>query len=182
MGPGTDEAEMRPTKTKEAMQGKYSTISLHAAILIIPMLLLPTILLGLIYHYKVASRNDTLPGLDLPGGAVENGIIFVDYSATRLIFIASWSSSLASILAGSFLALVSFTASQSLRPNSIDVRSNPTPYQLALILTMLSASGFGALWQWLRYLWGWRTTRQHHSTALTVLASTLVMAMLLKHV
>lgn len=178
----TTHVAVQPASPQRTVQGKYWTISLHAAALILPMLVLPTVLLGLVYHYKVASRDESLPGLAIPGQPVGDGTLFVDYSPTRLVFIASWSSSLASILAGSILALVSFSASQHLRPADPELLSNPTPYQLALILAILNGSGVGALLQWLRYLWGWRRSRQHHGAALKVVATTLVMAMLLKHV
>ena len=127
----------------EHTSSPYSDIALACAAISLPMIALSGVLLGLIFAYQVAPNSDP-------------GAYLVDFSATRLITIASWSSSVAPFLPGFVMTLLSFPAARHLQKSSEWERSAslPTPYQLNLYLQLLSG-GVGALWQWMKYLF-WR--------------------------
>jgi hypothetical protein len=149
------------------MSGRLSDLSLSFVILTIPMLLFSACLLGLVFHNSVSPPSSAFEGQD------EAGIYYVNLSATSLIFIASWSSSLAPVLTGFALKLISYPlASDFLRSaKSSKAEQLPTPYQLALILRFLNGGGVGALWSWIKYLFTWRAKRQIQPPLLSMLAS-----------
>ena len=121
----------------------YGDVATACAAISIPMIALSGILLGLVFAYQVTPNSDS-------------GIYLVDFSATRLITIASWTSSVAPFLPGFVMTLLSFPAARHLQRSSEWGRtaSLPTPYQLNLYLQLLYG-GIGALWQWTKYIF-WR--------------------------
>ena len=121
----------------------YSDIATACALISLPMVALTGILLGLVFAYQVTPNSDS-------------GAYLVDFSATRLITIASWTSSVAPFLPGFVMTLLSFPAARNLQKSSEEGRSAllPTPYQLNLYLQSLYG-GVGSLWQWAKYLF-WR--------------------------
>lgn len=122
------------SSTGKKMSGRLSDIALSFSIITIPMLMFTGVLLGLVYFYRVTHGNDSIENLRFSGDADEPGVYYVNISATVLIFIASWSSSLATFLTSSIMALAAYPiAGQYLR----DARShNPqlllTPFQFGL--------------------------------------------------
>ena len=113
----------------------------------------------------------------------ESGVVYVNFSATRLIFIASWSSTAAPLLIGSALVLSSYSAAQTIfrntQPNN--TASLPTPHQLSLVLDMLSCGGVGAIWNWLKYLTGWKKTRYSQGKILVNISAVLVVMTILRY-
>lgn len=166
------------------MAGRYSEIVLSFVIVTIPMLTFTAALLGLVFHYRVTHNGAVFENLDLTGTRDEAGIYYVNLNSTLLIFIASWSSSLAPILAGFVLALASYPIARGYLRDSRTERSHqlPSPYQLALILKFLNGGGLGALWTWLKYLAGWRQRRERQSNSLTSTASVAILATVLAYV
>jgi hypothetical protein len=166
------------------MSGRISEIALSSALVVIPMLVFSTSLLGLVFHYRVTHNGSNFGNLNLAGTEDESGVYYVDLSATLLIFIASWSSSLAPLLAGFVLTLASYPIARKFLKDARreSVRNLPTPYQLALILRFLNGGGFGALWSWLKYLGGWGNKRESQAKSLTNIASVAVLATILGYV
>lgn len=135
------------------MAGAFQDLIIACAIISLPMLVLSAILLILIYHYRV--QPTTLNGADLalsqPAIASENAYL-VRFSATRLITVASWSSSVAPLLPTFVMTLMSYPAAQGiLRASRNGSRGRlPTPYQMNLFISMLGGS-IGSLWHWIKY-------------------------------
>ncbi|WPH00014.1 Hypothetical protein R9X50_00283700 [Acrodontium crateriforme] len=165
---------------KARMSGRFSDVFLNALLLIVPMLLFSGALLGLVFTYRVNHHEPLHSNLEIFGETNENGVYYVDFPATRLIFISSWSSSLAPMLGASMLALWSYPVARKVfaSRNREDKTSLPTPYQLALVVNMLTTSGLRSLWQWIKYRlgMGWQSKRQSQSQALHSVAAVLAIA------
>ncbi|KAB8262300.1 hypothetical protein BDV32DRAFT_157426 [Aspergillus pseudonomiae] len=102
-------------------------------------------------------------------------------NSSVLLFLASWASSVATMLSGFMLTLASFPIArrffQDVQSSRVD--RLPTPYQLALTLKFLDGSTLAAIWGWLVYLVSWRKTRAPLAPPLTTAASVAVLAILL---
>ncbi|THV71581.1 hypothetical protein D6D28_04326 [Aureobasidium pullulans] len=140
------------------------------------MLLFSAVLLGLVFYYRISHTSSTSNTFTLSGNKGETGVFYVRLNATYLIFIASWSSSLAPILTACAVALGSYpVARKCLKVARLDQPDQLfTPYQLALTLGMTNGAGIGSLWNWLKYLYGWRSKRQTQAGALVSIAALLV--------
>ena len=163
--------------------GRITDILLNAGLLIIPMVILSVVLLGLVLHYQVTQGrdlSDTLTMLEQASGS--GGVYYVYINPTLLLLPATWSSSLAHMLAACIVALVSYpVAREQLRAvKSHETWKLPTPYQLGLMLSMIDGAGMGSLYKWLKYLAGWKKKREHQAPGLTTLASVLVLATCLR--
>jgi hypothetical protein len=160
-------------QNEKRMGGRYSNIALSALILTVPMLAFVCVLVVLIFHYRVQSTDTPFSNLRLAEQQAQGGYYYVDISSTILVFIASWSSSLAPALASFALALIAYPVSKAyLREARAE---NPgkllTPYQLFLALRFLEGGGFGALWNWVKYLFKWRRQRAIQASPLSTTAS-----------
>ena len=147
----------------------YTDIVFACLIISIPMLVLSAGLLGFIYAYRVIqTESDIL--FPEPSDGIDNdpSAYLVNYSATRLITIASWSSSVAPLLPGFVMTLLSFPAARRFlgTSHSGQEQSLPTPYQLGLYLQLLTGGG-GSLWQLIKYR-GW-SNRERQASLVTLL-------------
>ena len=147
----------------------YTDIVFACLVLSIPMLVLSGGLLGIIYAYRVIqTQSDLLFSESSDEVDVDPSAYLVNYSATRLITIASWTSSIAPLLPGFVMTLLSFPAARRFLRTSQAGReqSLPTPYQLGLYLQLLNG-GIGSLWQWIKYR-GW-SKRERQASVVTLL-------------
>jgi hypothetical protein len=179
---GRNRETARPVvgKVQKQMSGRYSDIWLSFSIVTLPMLTFSALLLGLVYCYRVTHGTAASINLQTPDIVDEPGIYYVDLSATVLIFIASWSSSLGPLLAGFVMSLASYPLSRQFWNDVQDQEpSLPTPFQFALILKFITSSGWGALYGWIRYLARWKEQRQLQSRLLTASASVTALATIL---
>lgn len=121
------------------------------------MIFFNALLLGLIYHFRVHQNGFISDNLQLDD-RVDSKAYYVDISATTLITIASWASTLAPLLIASALTLASYPIARRILVASEknDAASLPTPYQFALLLRMLSNSSPITLWHWAKYQRGRR--------------------------
>jgi len=170
-----DEREVSPPPQR--MSGQRSDIALNSALLALP-LLFSAVLLGVVFHYRVKHNSAVSDDFQLPGTVDEPGVYYVNFEATRLFFIASWSSSLAPLLLTSAMTLASYPIAQS---NLRNAQANAsahlfTPYQLALALRMLNGGGFSVLWDWSKYVLWWKKRHTIQARAL-VHVSTLLWTM-----
>ena len=140
-----------PTKS-DRIHGAIDDIAWASLILTVPMLALTLIFLVLVYHYQV------------PNATGDSAAYLVNYSATRLITISSWTSTAASIILPFAMILLSYPISRShlVQSTAADGSSLPTPYQLSLLVGMLGG-GLGSLWQYILYHF-WR--RKSRDTAI----------------
>ena len=148
------------------MGGAYKEILLSSSVIVLPMLTLSITLLGLIYTHPMPDEKssyvltqeeaDTIyvgpnDGVTLNLGSA----YYVDFSATQLVFIASISSTLATVLIMPAMVLFSYVVAHHLaRDSDLSKTANlPSSYQLALMINTLDAR-FSALFSFMYYAWG----------------------------
>jgi hypothetical protein len=111
-------------------------------VIVLPISLLSGVLIGLVWGYRVVPEQGLFPSSSTPNQTISNAWILVNYSATRLVFVASWLSTMAPILASFVMVLWSLPIAQAMRAASVeqDAAHLPTPYQLSLIIGITLAS------------------------------------------
>ncbi len=165
--------------------GQYADIFFSIFVAAVLMTIFSVVLLGMVFRHRVKRNSEVSPRLrDNASKSTDVNVVFVNLNATLLIFIASWSSSLAPSLAGFMVSLASYpVAGDYLR---ILRQGNPrellTPYQLALTLRFTGGGGLSALWLWIRYLLGWNTVRQRQARPLRAVSSVFCVTLLLRYV
>jgi hypothetical protein len=138
--------------------GGKTVIFTTLTLIMVPMLGLAALLLGLVLANNVEKPANDAPTstsltLDLRA-EFDSSAFYVDFNPTTLVTIASWSSTVAPLLAVCAMMLVAFPLAQSLRDNSQTSGSNlPTPFQFSMLLDSLSA-GITPLWSVMSY-WCW---------------------------
>ncbi|KAF5655283.1 hypothetical protein F25303_691 [Fusarium sp. NRRL 25303] len=123
-----------PTPTTEVpnptarIRGVVREIWLACIISSIPLIAFSALLLGLVFHYQVIPKNPNSPTFQSAASADSN-VIYVDFPATTLIIVASWSSTMAPLILPFLLTLVSFPVSRTLiqASQSGDRTRQPTP-------------------------------------------------------
>jgi hypothetical protein len=113
-------------------------------VITIPMALLSAALLGLVFGYRVRSEPDLFAS---DAGSYQDvhrhsSYVLVNYPATRLVFAASFLSTLAPMLDSFIMSLWSLRIAQSMRTASSQLQYTrlPTPYQLSLVIGLTLAS------------------------------------------
>ena len=159
-------------------QGAYVDISIGCLVISIPMVVLTALLLGLIYSNEVKKGPYVEPIASFDNTQQSSSAYLVDFSSTRLLTVASLSSSVAPFLPGFVMLLLSFPVARRLSSTS-EARQNtrlPTPYQLALYLQFLTA-GLSSIYQWIKYrMW---KKREKQVPVITTLATGLTVVTLL---
>jgi hypothetical protein len=152
----------------------------ECALLVLPMVIFSAILLGLVFQYQWHRHHAPLSGLNL-SPEFSNSIFYVDYSATRLLLVASLSSSTVFAFTGSFMTLLSLLLAADMIRNSREpfIDLLPSPYQLALVIDLLDGKK-GALWSWAMGLWGKKENRTRGLWALESAAALLIFAIVLR--
>ncbi|KAK4946603.1 hypothetical protein LTR10_014455 [Elasticomyces elasticus] len=118
----------------------FKTILIPTTVICLPMALLSAALLTIVYLYKVDIRASLFaPALSQQRGTPH---VLVNFSATRLLFLASFLSTVAPLLGSFIMALCSLSASQELsRASTVgEYLKLPTPFQMSLLVGMLVAS------------------------------------------
>lgn len=170
--------ELEDSIPAHRMTGRRSDIIFSSAVLTLP-LLFSAALLGVVFYYRVHHSPVLSDDLQLPGTVDEPGVYYVNFQATRLFFIASFSSSVVPILVACAMTLASYPIAQGNHglAQSQATAHLFTPYQFALTLRMLNGGGLTALWEWLRYVFGWKRSTQAralvHVSALLVIMTVL---------
>jgi hypothetical protein len=161
--------------------GRVREIVVAFLVMTVPMTIFSGLLLGLIFYYRIIQNEFAFSNLAFDSGHNDAGYIFVRLSATTLIVIASWSSTIAPILVGFAVTLISYPVARGILSASekSHVAGLPTPYQLTLMLRMLSSASPSSLWGWLQYHFGWSGKRTAHCTPIKILTSILVLGNLL---
>lgn len=127
---------------------------LHLSLSTLPLIAFTAILLGLVYYYsKLFAQSGSVVDLSLDTSFTSN-TIYVHLSATRLILVASWSSSVALPIMGSLLTLTSYIVAadmiwSSQRGYHVLL---PTPSQIAILTDLLDAKHMAIL-TWLASFW-----------------------------
>ncbi|KIW29971.1 uncharacterized protein PV07_05755 [Cladophialophora immunda] len=145
----TPEEESRLDPEFLPNENLVQTILLPAAIICIPIALLAVTLLALVYIYRVDPVQNLFTPID--ASVHGPGFVLVNFSATRLVFVASFLSTLAPLLGSFILSIFTLPVSRRLRDASREAKylNLPTPFQMSLLIGILVASA-----QQLRsYLW-----------------------------
>lgn len=146
------------------------------AFLTLPMLISTTILLGLVYHYRVLPGHNASDVLEAVSDNASGNDYFVNLSSTLLIFLSSVSSSLAPMLSGVAMFIFAFPLSaRILRDTREDLAAKlMTPKQLALTLRFISGGAYLSLWKWL----GYRTKKNNRSSSSLAMSAAVVLVTL----
>ncbi|KIW61169.1 hypothetical protein PV05_01326 [Exophiala xenobiotica] len=162
----------------EKQDGGRKIILGSVAIIVILMLGLAGLALGLVVAHEVKepvqTSNNTLAarGTDLDGNAY-----YVDFNPTTLVTIASWSSTVAPLLAVCAMTLVSFPIANQLKAHSQMAGFDlPTPYQFGLLLETMTG-GITPLFGFLGYR-NWPHKEKMASSVRTALALLTVFTVL----
>jgi hypothetical protein len=137
--------------TKQAPKLSNLALCWNTFMVGVPILGFTVAILGLVLKYQLP-KNATHP-FDIKSDRRNDGlVILVDFSATRLAFIASWSSTLAPMLLGSLMALWHIPTARKLAALTKvgDVQQLPTPHQLSMLIG-LSAGSFDELRKYILY-------------------------------
>jgi hypothetical protein len=138
--------------TRMQRRSLTKSLVLPTFLLIAPITLLAAALLALVFAYEA----QTAPDLFQPAGQGSQGpssYILVNFSATQLVFVASFLSSTAPLLTSFVMILWTLPVADSLRQASLEQSDAqlPTPYQLSLVIG-LTLSSYERLWRYLAYL------------------------------
>ena len=128
----------KSTTSKGLMNGWRLEIGLASAVLILPMLILTATLLTLVWGHQMPNHSSTYSynnKTELPLGSA----YFVNYSATTLVYIASLSSTLATLLISAAMILFSYSLARSMTRSSDANNTSklPSPFQLQLLIRII---------------------------------------------
>jgi len=166
----------RLTISKGIMGGWVLEIGLAAAALILPMLLLTALLLALVCGHQMPDHSSTYSynnETELPLGSA----YFVNYSPTTLVYIASLSSTLATVLVSAAMILYSYSLARSmaLESDANNASKLPSPFQLQLLIRMVDGR-LAALGSYLLYVF---SRKQRKVTVVPVLWQAVAMMLAL---
>jgi len=169
-------------QTTSHMRGRSKDIFLAFFALTVPMVALSAVLLALIYHYRIVRNDFISSNLRLNTGQDDSKVVYVKFSATALTQVASWSSTLAPILVGFAITLISYPVARSilLAGQKNDTRALPTPYQFYLMLRMVANGSPVSLWHWITYTTKWTGRREKQGKPLKTMTWILSLSVILR--
>ena len=172
--------------SKNGIEGATSNILLAAAVSTLPMLGLSAALLGIVFANRVYPMSLSPSSQDEHGFPIniivnDSSVYYVAFSATSFTAVASWASTIATMLPGFFMALLWYHLASLFGKwsQSGDVAELPTPFQLNLLLA-IKGGGFQAMWDWITYSVSRRQSSQ--STILRMAGGVLLTATILGYV
>ncbi|RAL00752.1 uncharacterized protein BO80DRAFT_502163 [Aspergillus ibericus CBS 121593] len=150
-------------------------------LLTVPLTCLTAVFLALVFSYRIGKGDSGYESL-WEGLTLDlSGAYYVNMNSSVLLFVTSWSSSLAPMLSGFLITLASFPIA---RRYLQDIQNGhferlPTPYQLTLMMKFFDGGTLGATWSWIVYVVSWGKKRQPQTKPLTSAASVALLATLL---
>ena len=168
-------ARSQPLDSK--MGGQKLEIGFASALLTIPMLTLAALLIGLVYEYRMPDHSSSY-SFDNQTALPLGSAYFVNYSSTTLVYIASLSSTLSTLLIPAAMLLYSYVLANDLAKDSDQAAMSnlPSPFQLNMLIKMVEGR-LMVLWSYVRYALGSKRrginivpSLQHASIALLALA------------
>ena len=169
------EAKSQPLKSK--MGGQKLEIGFASALLIVPMMTLAALLVGLVYTHQMPDHLSSY-SFDNQTALPLGSAYYVNYPSTTLVYIASLSSTLSTLLIPAAMLLYSFVLANGLAKDSdrAAVSNLPSPFQFDMLIKMVEGR-LMVLWSYIRYALGDKRRRvnivpslQHASIALLALA------------
>ena len=134
------------------MEGWPLDIAAASAMLILPMLVVTAVLLALIFMHRMPSEGSTYSYSNLTNLPLGSAL-YVDYSPTTLVYIASLSSTLSTILISAAMILFSYSLARNMARNSDSNEGTqlPSPFQLQLLIRVVDGR-LGALLSYFLYI------------------------------
>ena len=165
-----------PPNTDSDSNGALWDIILCFAAIFIPFAVLSAVLVGVVLVFRVTIAPSSISGSSLE--KTDTDVYYVDISATTLVLIASYSSTIASLIIGFTISLSFFPLAAKISTYSQRERLTylPTPYQLGLLIALRNGS-IGSLWSWIKYTFarkGERKTRVVKTAGLAVMMTLLL--------
>jgi hypothetical protein len=105
---------------------------------------------ALLVYFVYANRLHHSPSVSgLNAEQDEPGVYYVNFSATKLVLLSSFSSTAAPIITGYFMSLLSYSISRRMvrLSETGSIRNLPTPHQLGFLIMSLDGSPT-VLWDW----------------------------------
>ncbi|KAF3928214.1 hypothetical protein AA313_de0206819 [Arthrobotrys entomopaga] len=138
-------SQSRPSNPPRQLRGRYRTIFLSCAALILPFIIISAIILGLVFYYRINPNQEEGGSRSILGLPAVDGsqYIYTNISPTRLARVASLYSSVFSYLTTFAVLLSTYPLALFILKNSLDgdPRRLPTPYQLSLALHFAEGGG-----------------------------------------
>ncbi|KAJ8112531.1 hypothetical protein OPT61_g5117 [Boeremia exigua] len=149
-----DVFEMSSKRSRPATDGytppvRISThthnILVACGLIVLPMIIFTSVALAFVFSNTVSNEGCSFDNLCPTAGLINttsNAYYYVDFSATSLVFISSWSSTISFTLVGVLMSIYAYSvAAQMLHhPNfAPHHRDSPSPYQLSLVIRVLNA-------------------------------------------
>jgi hypothetical protein len=178
MGPAYD-----PTipLDRPRIRGVVRDILVAFTISALPLVAFSSLLLGLVFGFRITPDSPIDQSLGSEPSADDGDVIYVNLNATVLTTVSSWSSTMAPLVLPFILTLASFPVAKILiHATENDEHRNPTPYQLALMLRILSNASLSSLWRYITYVFDWRKTRAPITTPLRVMTWILSLGTVLR--
>ena len=154
----------------EFISGALTDLLCGAFLPCVPVVLVSTLLLTLIFYHRVQLDPGWQP-LQIPTSNASNygflnqsyalvsggghAAYYVRFNPAILATIAAWSSKLIPYITGYLMAVVAFFAARRVLNASADNKSGklPTPHQMSLLIDMLSSASPKSLWGTILYRW-----------------------------
>ena len=150
----------QPNVSSKSGHFEYAVLNIvwATSLVVLPMLILSIIFIVLVYIRRVpipsvSSENNLFSdGLSLVNNSGNvRSAFFIDYDSTRLLTVASWTSTVVTFLPSWIMLLISYKLGALLLDSPIE--RSPTPFQFQLLLKLCTAS-YASLWSWLTYRFG----------------------------
>lgn len=154
--PGTPQDRSREKSSGSGARSRngeaHWDLVLSAAAVTIPVLLLATVLLALVFGFRVEPQSANPLTLGATHSIKNDNAYLVDFDATKITTVASWASSISSLLPAFVMTLWSYRYAKKMHQASDGPQQErlPTPFQLSLYLQMCSG-GLGSLIQGSKY-------------------------------
>ncbi|KAH6633296.1 hypothetical protein C7974DRAFT_169050 [Boeremia exigua] len=172
----TAQAEIFEMSSKQARPktGGYTPavrISTHThnilvacSLIVLPMIIFTSVALAFVFSNTVSNQGCSFDDLCPTAGLINttsSNYYYVDFSATSLVFISSWSSTISFALVGVLMSMYAYSIAAEMlhRPDFSPQHGNAmSPYQLSLVIRVLNAEIF-SLWNLVQPL-GRKTLRK----------------------
>ena len=154
--------QMQRSSSKRMTGGTFEII-FALAMVCLPLIAISLFLMGIVFWFRVQTGLLSTSLLSVSSAAsldpvqTDPNAYYVRISATTLVLLASFSSTVAISVVSFSMTLLSYPVSRQLLriSETRKLASLPSPYQLSLLITTLNG-GINTLWYWTKYLLGWR--------------------------
>lgn len=171
-----------PSRDKMSAKGKRQEIVWNTALLTIPLLVLTIILFAFVFGYRVDLEDEPFPNLKGNESTLgDDSAYYVDLNSTFLVFLASWMSSLAPLLATFAITLAAYPISGRLFEDTMQENRDRllTPFQLNLTLKLVNGSTWSGIWSLMLYRLGWgKRVRGQGAALISFLKVTVIVVFL----